>query len=233
MALLALALAALSIAEDIKVEVASIKPVPTDERTIFTNGRTIHSSCSLAGQIRWAFDTADFRIEALPKWVANEGYDITAKAEGEDALTIPQFRQMLRTLLADRFQLRVHWVVEELPVYALVIDKGGPRLSESAPGTRRTEKQVNGGLEGTHYDMARLADRLRRELDHRVIDLTGLKGFCDLKLEWTPDQTTATSARRFRGDVPLHRSQNTTRAQAGASQEAACRIPRRRPRREA
>ncbi len=85
-------------------------------------------------------------------------------------------------------------MVEERHVYALVVDKEGPRLKESGPGTRRIERQVEGSLEGTHYDTARLANRLAGELDQRVVDLTGLKGFYDLKLEWTPDNGTATGS---------------------------------------
>jgi uncharacterized protein (TIGR03435 family) len=43
-------------------------------------------------------------------------------------------------------------------------------------------------MEATHYEIGRLAHRLHQELDRKVIDLTGLTGFCDLKLEWAPEQ---------------------------------------------
>ncbi len=47
-------------------------------------------------------------------------YDISAKAEGGGAPTRDEFRQMLQTLLADRFKLKFHREMRETPVYALV-----------------------------------------------------------------------------------------------------------------
>src|SRR5438309_6881762 len=120
---LAIALVALSLAEDIKIEVASIKPVPTDERTFFTNGTSIRASARLTMQISWAYDTRDYRIDGLPSWVDRQGWDITAKADSENSLTVPQFRHLMREVLAERFKLKVHQVTEERPVYALVLDK--------------------------------------------------------------------------------------------------------------
>jgi len=183
----------LTLADDIKIEVLSIKPVPRDERTIFTNGKTIHSSCTLRGQIQFAYETIDFRVDSLPSWVTSQGFDITAKAESDTALTAEQFRQLLRAVLAEKFQLKVHRVVEEVPVYALVIDKK-PLMTKSGPNAVRSEKRLDGMLQGTHYDMASLTRRLRQELDHQVIDMTGLTGFYDLTLEWAPDQSPASVA---------------------------------------
>jgi hypothetical protein len=41
-------------------------------------------------------------------------------------------RQLIELLLADRFKLAVHWETKELPVYALVADKGGAKLTRRA-----------------------------------------------------------------------------------------------------
>ena len=41
-------------------------------------------------------------------------------------------RQLIEQLLADRFKLAVHWETKELPVYALVADKGGAKLTRRA-----------------------------------------------------------------------------------------------------
>ena len=43
-------------------------------------------------------------------------------------------QRMLQALLADRFQLKLHRETKELPVYALVIAKNGPKLQEAKPG---------------------------------------------------------------------------------------------------
>src|SRR5689334_21644665 len=58
-------------------------------------------------------------------------YDIEAKAEGDRPRTRDEFRPMLQALLADRFKLRVHREMKEIPVYALVVGKDGPKLRKS------------------------------------------------------------------------------------------------------
>lgn len=42
-------------------------------------------------------------------------------------------KQMPRTLLAERFQLRVHWESREMPVCALLVDKNGSMLRAPRP----------------------------------------------------------------------------------------------------
>ena len=58
-------------------------------------------------------------------------YDILAKAPGEEPPTLDEQMTMLRKLPADRWQLTFHRVQKELPVYALTVAKGGPKLRES------------------------------------------------------------------------------------------------------
>jgi uncharacterized protein (TIGR03435 family) len=186
---IALAAVARICAQEVKIEVASIKPVARDERSIFTNGRSVHSSTSLAGLVQYAYQTIDYRLDGLPGWIKEQGYEINVKAEGDGALTLAQFRAMLRTLMADRFQLKVHTVSEEIPVYLLTVAKTGRRFKESAPGTRGSRKEDSGRFEATRYDMDRFAQCLRREVDRRVVDLTGLTGSYDLKLEWASDRS--------------------------------------------
>ena len=78
-------------------------------------------------------------------------------------------------------------------MYTLVVDKNGPKLSESAPDVARSEKRFHGRLEVTHYSMDSLVHRLRQELDRKVIDQTGLDGFYDFKLEWAPEDSAVDS----------------------------------------
>ncbi len=67
----------------------------------------------------------------VPGWVKNDGYDIEARAPG--AATKDQMRLMMRSLLADRFNLAVHWETREAPVFGLELEKPGklgPQLTE-------------------------------------------------------------------------------------------------------
>lgn len=64
---------------------------------------------------------------ALP--VLSERYDIQAKAE--HPVGSGEMLRLLQSLLADRFRLVVRRETKELPAFALVVDKGGPKLHVS------------------------------------------------------------------------------------------------------
>ena len=83
-------------AADVKFDVAAIKRIASErstERYVYTSARGLRSSCSLAGLIRWAYQTDDYRLVGLPAWVEEQFYVITATAEGEGELTVDQLRQ--------------------------------------------------------------------------------------------------------------------------------------------
>lgn len=117
-------------------------------------------------------------------------YDIAAKAEGAAPRPRSEFRPMLQALLAERFRLKVHWEDREMPVYALIVGKGGPKLKESAADTSTFLGGVNGrnqyiqAKKMTMDDLARNLDFLG--VDRPVIDRTGLAGRYDIRLEATP-----------------------------------------------
>jgi len=148
---------------------------------------------SLAGLISDAFGIEFDRI-VLPEQLRNESvfYDVVAKAEGDRARTVGELRQMLQNLLAERFALKVHRETRAMAVYALVLDKGGPKFHESngddgaqgnfvVDGTMQKMAQVK-------CDMACLARSIRMSFvwDRPVVDRTGLKGTYDVKLQATP-----------------------------------------------
>jgi uncharacterized protein (TIGR03435 family) len=73
-------------------------------------------------------------IEGGPSWLDSEQYMIEAKAErivGRNAMQ----GLMLQRILEDRFRLRVHRANREMPVYALTIAKGDPKLSRFREGS--------------------------------------------------------------------------------------------------
>ena len=73
------------------------------------------------------------QLVGLPQWGYEDSFDLEAKLD-EDAVALLEaflFRRreqaapMLRSMLADRFNLKVHHEMRQLPVYALVVAKGG------------------------------------------------------------------------------------------------------------
>jgi uncharacterized protein (TIGR03435 family) len=79
---------------------------------------------------------AQFLVPQLPSWAISDRFDIQARAEGNP--TKDQMREMMRSLLADRFKLAAHTEKREVPVLALALAKAGktgPQLQPHAAGT--------------------------------------------------------------------------------------------------
>jgi uncharacterized protein (TIGR03435 family) len=115
-------------------EVASIKPSPPDQANQVNGGLHIDGSqvsCvrfSLNDYIGMAYNVKRYQISS-PDWMASERFDITAKIPaGDAAKNVPK---MFQALLEDRFQMKMHRESKELPAYALVIGKSGPKIQES------------------------------------------------------------------------------------------------------
>ncbi len=115
-------------------EVASIKPSAEDGRRVMVGispgGRYTATGVSVKFLIQQAYDIRDFQISGGPGWLSSERYDIVAKAETPD-LNRDKIRVLLQSLLAERFNLKVHRETKELPIYALVVVKGGHKLHKS------------------------------------------------------------------------------------------------------
>lgn len=83
--------------------------------------------------IRMAYAVMDFQIAGAPQWVNSEGFDIVAKADGD--VSAGRMLLLLRTLIEDRFQLKVHREVREGPVYDLTVAKSGIKLQKWKEGS--------------------------------------------------------------------------------------------------
>jgi uncharacterized protein (TIGR03435 family) len=200
-------------------EVATIKPGDTgagNRRSMMMSlGRFTTRNMPLRNVIMFAYDAkSTSQISGYPDWVSSAVYDIDAKEDGTTAAALEklpmdervrQVRLMVQTLLGDRFHLRVSHRMSEIPVYALVIAKGGPKLKPSTapPMGNETphagERPRGGGFFRAgpgelHCDGATLdffaSGPLSQvpETDGRVvINKTGLTGNYEFTLKWTPD----------------------------------------------
>ena len=164
------------------------------------------TNITLSELVSYAYQIREDLISGLPGWVDSTHFDITAKVSDPDhsildKLTRAQIKTMLRPVLADRFQLKVHTEIKTLPVYDLVLTKDGPKFQKSPPPPddpdhptpkvqhRKTSWQINNGdLTATALPLSTLTNALAEELDRTVIDKTGLTDVYDLKLRWTPDE---------------------------------------------
>ena len=125
----------------LKYEVATVKPTSANDGEhliMMTPSGTTLKGIPLEMLMQQAFGVEEDRIIDAPGWAKSHRYDIEAKVSPEDApkmekLKAEQRRQMLLPVLVERFNLKYHVEQRELPTYALVVAKGGPKLTESKP----------------------------------------------------------------------------------------------------
>jgi len=190
-------------------EVASIKPSnSSDGRIMFRNtpgGRFSTQGTPLRLLIGDAYRVRDSQISGGPSWINTERWDIEAKAESGAGLSPGQIQLMLQSLLAERFQLKLHTETRELPIYELMVAKNGPKLKSVPPPERPTPgaalpppvpggplppgafKIGRGEIEAASATLANLIQALSQQLGRTIIDKTGLTGNFDIKRNWTPD----------------------------------------------
>lgn len=170
--------------------------------------------CKLDYLIQIAFNLQPFQIKGGPGWIHTDRFDLEAKppASSRSSAINPRSpklppnaeqRMMLRTLLADRFQLQVHSQTREGAVYFLV--QNGKPLGLHAAADDKAYPWVGSvagaaiardGLRGINTPMQLLAERLSPYLERPVIDQTGIAGAYDFQFaypsgESAPDVTTS------------------------------------------
>lgn len=183
-------------------EVASIKPAKPGIRGFSINplpgGRFTTSNTTLRMLISEAYHLYDFQVSGGPNWLDSYRVDIQAKAD--PGAKPEQLRAMLQKLLADRFGLVVHREMKELPVYALVVAKNGPKIQQSkdAEGSPEFRVFMRSQIMAKRAPLSLLTEALAMLLSRPVSDKTGLQGGFEYKLQWTPDQSQTRG-----GDDPL------------------------------
>jgi bla regulator protein BlaR1 len=188
------------------------------------NGGWSATNATLGMLIRIAFQLQDNQIVGGPKWLFEDRFDVLGSGNAPGAAPSMLFPK-LQTLLADRFTLATHTETRELPMFALVRtgqDKLGPNLKPSTatdcpvappPGAGNprpipqpmspAQMQVCGLMLGPgrissgHVTIDQLANNLSRIAGSMVVDKTGLQGFYEFTLEYTPDPSLA-----GRSDLP-------------------------------
>jgi uncharacterized protein (TIGR03435 family) len=186
------------------------------------DGAQVHIKyLSIKEYLGMAYSMRNYQISG-PDWIASDRFDIDAKLPAGSARG--QIPDMLQALLADRFELKLHRDKKEFPVNALVIGKGGLKMTEAkeeAGGetSDAAKAPVNVTASGSRYgvtvslgpgsyyvfadnkldakklSMASLAETLTRFMDRPVVDMTDLKGRYDFTLEFTAEDYRAMTIR--------------------------------------
>jgi len=140
--------------------------------------------------VEWAYDLPSYRISG-PDSLRGDRYDILARSS--DPVTVDRLRAMLQDLLARRFQITLHRETRMLPVYELVVAKGGPKLPAPKAGADLSPVHARESLprvrEGSFVfedaSMADFAQKLSqlRGIELPVVDRTGIPGIFDITLK--------------------------------------------------
>jgi len=163
---------------------------------------------TLQGLVAAAYSLTPRAILGGPPWTDSDQYDVLASTPGDLQPNLDEQMAMLRKLLSDRFRLSFHREPKELPVFAITVAKGGPKLKPSAAPPGELPYLINtiypdekGGvhvlLPARNATILQFAAMMQRGvLDRTVVDQTGLSGTYDFDLEWTPDEN------QFSGNLP-------------------------------
>jgi bla regulator protein blaR1 len=170
---------------------------------------TVNIPASL--MIQFAYDVSYSEVVGGPRWIESQGFIIDAKI---DDSKLPEFeslspveqreqmRLMVQSLLANRFNLVLRRGTKQMQMYALVVAKGGPKLTptqvsdpnEPPPSGARQSRGgaqiLPGKIIGVDQSMSGLAESLSSLPDlggHVVRDRTGIKGSYDFDVEYTPE----------------------------------------------
>lgn len=193
-------------------EKITVKPARSADQSnmriqVLPNGDLIASAVPVVTLISYAYDVPTNpspRLSALPDWTVRERYDIEGKAPAKaispglpDSESRSRIQQMIRRLLVDRFGLVVQVENKTMPVYALTVATGGPRLQKS----RTTDCILDSAPQGCHsfvpgfghplnanaIDMDDLAHYIENWTDLPVVNRTQLSGLFTVSTEgWLP-----------------------------------------------
>lgn len=191
-------------------DAVSIRPQPwTNEGSVdvYVRGNTLYGEhTDLYRLIDFAYDlpVEGYRLSGGPAWAKHgilsnaSGFEetlfhVVAKMPEGPPPSVAGFRRALQAVLADRFQLRVHHEQKNLPVYNLVVAKEGSKLVENRSGAEEAVSGADGPpfrIRAVHAPIARLVEELsspNHGVGRPMIDKTGLAGFYDLEIRWSPD----------------------------------------------
>jgi uncharacterized protein (TIGR03435 family) len=205
-----------------RFEVSSIKP-SADQSQSEAGAIGVHISgsqarityMSIKDYIMTAYGVRAAQVSG-PDWMAQQRFDIAAKLP--DGSSATQVNEMLQSLLADRFELKIHHEMREFPVYVLVKKNAfalTPVADAGAASSTTRNVVAGGGANGvvvdlgegasfqlannqmvaTNVSMVNVANVLTRFVDRPVLDETGLPGAYNFVLNLTPDEYNLTLLR--------------------------------------
>ncbi|MBZ5611102.1 MAG: TIGR03435 family protein [Acidobacteriia bacterium] len=199
-ALIAAAAAFAQVKAPTEFEVASVRPNTANDRIVTINvgpgGRFAARGYTLGLLMQRAYGVMGWNVSGGPEWIRTDRFDVAANASVEGNLTEAQLQPMLQRLLAQRFKLSLHRSSKEMPGYALVVAKNGPKVKPAADRQEHQDSFRMGGtgLSGQGIAMQDFARFVGGKLGLVAVDETRLKGLYDFKADWKVEADPSASA---------------------------------------
>ena len=179
-----------------KFDVVTVKPSDPDRPGKLFTVRGTHVmtiNTNMNDLITFAYGLHAKQIVNAPAWFGTDKFDIDGVPDTPGRPSSKQLKQLIQSVLTDRFLLTFHRDERELAVYAITVAKGGPKLTETI---HKPADPVNflyrklGQLTVSNATIKDFCDGMQGSaLDKPVVDHTGLTARYDFTLDWTPDET--------------------------------------------
>ena len=153
----------------------------------FRGGHLTFTNASLSDLLKYAYHmTSDAQL-AGPEWITSKLVRFDIEALAPAATPYDRLALMMQSLLADRLKLTLHHEDRELRYLSMEPAKSGIKMPVAQePPIADTGYNVAGRVVRNHLSMAQLALLIARFERQPVIDNSGLAGFYEVKLEWSP-----------------------------------------------
>ncbi|MBV8847231.1 MAG: TIGR03435 family protein [Bryobacterales bacterium] len=163
--------------------------------------------------IGFAWTMKYYQLVGGPSWLESDRFDIEATAEGSPSQD--EMKQMLQSLLEERFHLKVHQETRQLPAYTLTLAKGGSKMQAfkegdcikydpSTPASPSTPIRprdfcgfnvlTQGRWNASGITMQQVTSALADITNRPVIDNTELSGLFNIHTEYPEDELSPDSA---------------------------------------
>jgi uncharacterized protein (TIGR03435 family) len=144
------------------------------------------------------FGVQKSQLAGEPDWAKTERWNVDGVPDVEGEPSMRQLQAMMQKILVERFGLKLHHEQREMPVFALTVARGGPKMTPNLSDPNGWFDQQNSVGNGRDVEalknasMRDLATILQFRVDRPVVDQTDLKGRYDLKLQWSTDEAQTT-----------------------------------------
>ncbi len=152
---------------------------------------------SLVDLISFAYGIQARQVIGGAGWMREDRYDVAAVADGDEEPSVPQYKEMLKRLLAERFALGMHEEQREMPAYVLTVAGKGNKMQPTPAEKMQAGPAISvfKGSEGVQLtlhsaNMGDFAGFLQTlVLDCPAVDRTGVEGRFDFSVKFVPDDS--------------------------------------------